>query len=96
MEQLEAKIALLMVDLDRSNTSREQLRAQLAEARERAAKAETEATFLRERVADLRAERDELRTAAAPPPPAPAAPPEPPPPLMLRLYRQWRNRSAAP
>lgn len=34
---------------------------QLAEARERAAKAETEAVFLRERLAELRAERDGLR-----------------------------------
>lgn len=33
----------------------------LAEARERAAKAETEATFLRERLAEMRAERDALR-----------------------------------
>jgi hypothetical protein len=34
---------------------------QLAEARERAAKAETEATFLRERLAEMRQERDGLR-----------------------------------
>jgi hypothetical protein len=34
---------------------------QLAEARERAAKAETEAIFLRERLAELRQERDGLR-----------------------------------
>jgi hypothetical protein len=33
----------------------------LADARERAAKAETEATFLRERLAELRGERDELK-----------------------------------
>jgi DNA-binding transcriptional MerR regulator len=37
---------------------------QLAEARERAAKAETEATFLRERLGELRSERDELRLRA--------------------------------
>jgi DNA-binding transcriptional MerR regulator len=36
----------------------------LAAARERAAKAETEAGFLRERLAELRAERDELRVKA--------------------------------
>lgn len=36
----------------------------LAEARERAAKAETEAGFLRERLAELRAERDQLRVRA--------------------------------
>lgn len=34
---------------------------QLATARERAAKAETEATFLRERLTEMRAERDELK-----------------------------------
>lgn len=34
---------------------------QLAEARERAAKAETEATFLRDRLAEMRQERDGLR-----------------------------------
>jgi len=37
----------------------------LAEARERAAKAETEAEFLRERLGDLRAERDALRGVSA-------------------------------
>jgi hypothetical protein len=35
----------------------------LADARERAAKAETEASFLRERLAEMRAERDGRRTA---------------------------------
>ena len=34
----------------------------LAEARERAAKAETEATFLRERLSEMRGERDQLKT----------------------------------
>lgn len=42
----------------------------LAEARERAARAETEATFLRERLAEMRSERDGLREAAS----GPAAP----------------------
>jgi hypothetical protein len=37
---------------------------QLAEARERAAKAETEATFLRDRLAEMRHERDEARVMA--------------------------------
>lgn len=37
---------------------------QLAEARERAAKAETEASFLRERLAEMRTERDELKGSA--------------------------------
>ena len=57
---------------------------QLADARERAAKAETEATFLRERLAEMRQERDGLRQQleAAPPPltapaPMPAASPAP-------------------
>ena len=40
----------------------------LAEARERAAKAETEATFLRERLAEMRAERDEQRSMGRPAP----------------------------
>jgi uncharacterized membrane protein len=39
----------------------------LADARERAAKAETEATFLRERLSEIRSERDELRNVTAPP-----------------------------
>lgn len=34
---------------------------ELAEARERAARAETEAAFLRERLGELRTERDDLR-----------------------------------
>jgi hypothetical protein len=34
---------------------------QLADARERAAKAETESSFLRERLAEIRADRDQLR-----------------------------------
>jgi hypothetical protein len=38
----------------------------LAEARERAARAETEAGFLRERLAEMRVERDELRLRPAP------------------------------
>jgi len=53
---------------------------QLAEARERAAKAETEALFLRERLSELRA-GDEPPTPPAPSPPTEAAtepPPSPP------------------
>ena len=34
----------------------------LADARERAAKAETEVTFLRERLSEMRGERDDLKT----------------------------------
>jgi hypothetical protein len=37
---------------------------QLAEARERAARAETEATFLRERLTELRTERDDYKSKA--------------------------------
>jgi hypothetical protein len=42
---------------------------QLAEARERAARAETEAAFLRERLAELRTERDDWRERAEGPEP---------------------------
>lgn len=52
---------------------------QLATARERAAKAETEAGFLRERLAEMRAELVAARTDPPPPPPEPtAAEAEPP------------------
>jgi hypothetical protein len=63
---------------------------QLAEARERAARFETEATFLRERLAELRAERDELRNRTgaepeqAPPIEEPAGP-------VSGLVRSWRR-----
>ncbi len=58
---------------------------QLAEARERAAKAETEARFLRERLAELRerlgtvepARSEAPREAPSPPPPAPVPPDRP-------------------
>ena len=43
----------------------------LAEARERAAKAETESSFLRERLTEMRAERDELKEMVGPLRPAP-------------------------
>ncbi len=61
---------------------------QLAEARERAAKAETEARFLKERLADLRKELE----GATEPEPAPEAQPDPTPPnsLIRRAYRGWR------
>ena len=38
----------------------------LAEARERAAKAETESSFLRERLAEMRSERDDLKPPSSP------------------------------
>ena len=49
---------------------------QLAEARERAAKAETEARFLRERLGEMRRDLQAARTAT---PPVDAVPPEPEP-----------------
>lgn len=72
---------------------------QLADARERAAKAETEATFLRERLAELRRQVDERPPAPVPAPepitPAETQPTEPPDiePAWLYLYRRWENRS---
>ncbi len=71
---------------------------QLADARERAAKAETEAHFLKERVREL---RTQLETAEQPPPePAPEPEPVPEPPieqrdpgpLWLYLVRRWGTR----
>ena len=74
---------------------------QLAEARERAAKAETEATFLRERLGEMRRELANARaeptsaaeTAAPPPPPDPdpetAADPEPEP-APQQSEKLWR------
>jgi hypothetical protein len=69
---------------------------QLAEARERAAKAETEAAFLRERLAELRqtAERDReeaaaLRARVLDTPPAEPAPAKPAP----RRRRWWGGRA---
>jgi hypothetical protein len=56
---------------------------QLAEARERAARAETEAVFLRERLSELRSRADERTEAvsAPEPPPAPTPAPQTPPPV---------------
>jgi hypothetical protein len=70
---------------------------QLADARERAAKAETESAFLRERIADLRSERDRLledrdREVVTPPqaePPARARRIET---LWDRAVREWHSR----
>ncbi len=50
---------------------------QLADARERAAKAETESKFLKERLSELRAQLAEAKTAPSPAPPEPR--PTPPP-----------------
>jgi DNA-binding transcriptional MerR regulator len=69
---------------------------QLAEARERAAKAETEAYFLKERLADLRKELDETRH--SPPQPATESTGEQraqaqrsPTSLARSIYRSWRQ-----
>ena len=67
---------------------------QLAEARERAAKAETEARFLRERMSEL---REELAGARSTPPdePARAEPVRPEPGvvgLVRKAYSGWRSR----
>ena len=81
----------------------------LAEARERAARAETEAVFLRERLAEMRQQEAEAATVPEQEP-VPAEPPrmepqpqtlqepassEPPEmdPAWLYLYRRWENRS---
>ncbi len=59
----------------------------LAEARERAARAETEAEFLRERVHDL---RDRLAASEAPPSSAPEADATPPAAILRSTYNRWR------
>ena len=58
---------------------------QLAEARERAARAETEATFLRERLAEIRAAREGTRSEPAPD--EPAGQPERMPSLTVYLWK---------
>ena len=73
---------------------------QLAEARERAAKAETEAEFLRRRLAELRTEFQPAPAnepePAAPEPVEPEEPRDPPPPETTTYWRYvtsgWRNR----
>lgn len=68
---------------------------QLAEARERAAKAETESGFLRERLSELRSERDQLLdrmdspSDKSPPPLDPR--PIPGTGILERLYREFRR-----
>ena len=75
---------------------------QLAEARERAARAETEATFLRERLAEMRAQ-DQTPAASAPDLEVAASQPTPPAPAearavepvweyAVRRWRLWRRR----
>jgi DNA-binding transcriptional MerR regulator len=63
---------------------------QLAQARERAAKAETEATFLRERLAELRAQ---MEPAAGPErAPSPSAADDDAPSMWRYVMRGWRTR----
>jgi DNA-binding transcriptional MerR regulator len=71
---------------------------QLAEARERAAKAETEARFLRERMAELREELEQARTSSSSTVRAPVEPVEPKPGLTglaRKAYTGWRRRRRA-
>lgn len=76
---------------------------QLAEARERAAKAETEARFLKERLADLRRELDRAKEPPAPmesKAEQPRGPSEKPQEgtssLIRKAYRGWRQRRNRP
>jgi len=64
----------------------------LAEARERAAKAETEAAFLRERLGEIRAERDQLKERVDGPEASIAAP-SPSPSRRTGRIRGWWRRS---
>jgi hypothetical protein len=67
---------------------------QLAEARERAAKAETEATFLRERLRELRAEKERQAEPETPPATEPATQEQAPPStgsLVRRIFSDWRR-----
>jgi chemotaxis protein histidine kinase CheA len=74
---------------------------QLADARERAAKAETEAQFLKERVRELRTRLESAEQPAPEPVPKPEPPVEPqvehhaadPGPFWLYLIRRWGARS---
>ncbi|MDH5373688.1 MAG: hypothetical protein OEX97_12165, partial [Acidimicrobiia bacterium] len=64
---------------------------QLAAARERAAKAETEVLFLRERLADLR-DRPTAEPPTSPQPTDATDDPPAPDPLWVDLYRRWNRR----
>lgn len=66
---------------------------QLAEARERAAKAETEATFLRERLRDLRAEAEERARLGGEQSASPeGTPTQATKSLVRRIYSDWIRR----
>ena len=64
---------------------------QLAEARERAARAETEVQFLRERLTELRTKTEPVAADLETPEPA-VAPVEEIEPLWVDLYRRWKRR----
>ena len=64
---------------------------QLADARERAAKAETEVQFLRERLTELRTKTETAAADLETPEPE-AAPVEEIEPLWVDLYRRWKRR----
>ncbi len=64
---------------------------QLADARERAARAETEVQFLRERLSEMRDQSRSTTTDARPPEQAEEAP-ETIDPLWVDLYRRWKRR----
>ncbi|MFP4073578.1 MAG: helix-turn-helix domain-containing protein [Actinomycetota bacterium] len=69
---------------------------QLAEARERAAKAETESQFLKERLADLREELEKTRRTETEKAEEPSHQPSPQPPstisLARKIYNGWRSK----
>jgi DNA-binding transcriptional MerR regulator len=67
---------------------------QLAEARERAAKAETEARFLKERLADLRAQLEASQAGATSAPDSTGSPAGQPgqTSLLRKAYTGWRDR----
>ncbi|MFP4552485.1 MAG: hypothetical protein ACLFRT_01395, partial [Actinomycetota bacterium] len=69
---------------------------QLAEARERAAKAETESQFLKERLADLREELEKTRSTETEKAEEPSHQPSPQPPstisLARKIYNGWRSK----
>ena len=65
---------------------------QLAEARERAAKAETESTFLRERLRDVRARADQLEAQIDA---TPEPEPEPLPAFGEWFVRRWLEKRSA-
>jgi hypothetical protein len=64
---------------------------QLAEARERAAKAETETLFLRERLREMRGELQQMSEKSEDQPTDTADEPSTPTSLLRRIYRDWRR-----